>query len=776
LASPGGGPRAASRPDAKRRQAAALQTYSALEYDFVVKPGTDPSHIHLAFEGADRVRVADGDLILTTPAGDVRLKRPYAYQTINGRRVQVACDYRLRSPLTAHHSPSVAVRLAKYDASRPLVVDPTLEYSTYLGGSFDDGAFGIRADASGAVYLSGFTGSDNFPTTPGSFQPTKPENWNAFVTKIGSTGSSLVYSTYLGGSQADSGMNGDIAVDSSGHAYVTGNTSSTDFPVTVGAYQTYWSNPGMIAFVTKLSADGSSLVFSTFLGSGGDDQIPGITADSSGAVYAGGWTNSTGFPTTPGAFQTVKAYGDDAFFVKLNANGTDAVYSTFVGGNAYERTYGGAIDGAGGAYLTGYTGSTDFPVTPGAFQTTFGGLGPLAYGDAFVTKFQFMEEETALAAGSAAGRPGETVALTAALTVGGNGLAAKKVFFSVEGTAAGIGVTDDNGQATFAFRIPDTLGDGDRTIEALFPGADGYHPSSATATLTVARACTSLYALDRTGTITEAITLRSYLKRLTDNAWVVGRAVDYEVEGSAVGSGVTDANGRADCPWVITDGTGSRTILAEFAGDAAYLPSSDSAALTCQSWSTKMATFDRTARITDRTELKCRLLRSDDVPLYNKTVSFYVDGSFIIARPTDVQGYAKYPYYTVPDGAGEGTRTILSEWPGNGGYAAISKTATLTVNRAIAYIWVLPKTIPQGAIANLYAYFRRLYDYQKQTSKTVDFKIDGTVVQTVITDGSGVGRYLYPTTEPPGVYTIRCEFYGDAIVEPGYGEANLTIY
>jgi hypothetical protein len=189
-----------------------------------------------------------------------------------------------------------------------------------------------------------------------------------------------------------------------------------------------------------------------------------------------------------------------------------------------------------------------------------------------------------------------------------------------------------------------------------------------------------------------------------------------------------------------------------------------------------MATFDRTARITDRTELKCRLLRSDNVPLYNKSVNFYVDGSFVIARPTNTQGYASYPYYDVPDGPGAGVRTILSEWPGNGGYAAISKTANLNVLRAIPYIWVLSKTVPQGAIANLYAYFRRLYDYQRQTGKTVDFKIDGTVVQTVVTDGSGVARYLYQTTEPVGVYTIRCEFAGDAWLDPGYGEATLTVY
>jgi hypothetical protein len=188
-----------------------------------------------------------------------------------------------------------------------------------------------------------------------------------------------------------------------------------------------------------------------------------------------------------------------------------------------------------------------------------------------------------------------------------------------------------------------------------------------------------------------------------------------------------------------------------------------------------MATFDRTARITDRAELKVRLLRSDNVPLYSKTVRFYVEGTHVIDRPTSTQGYASYPYYTVPDGAGAGVRTILSEWPGNGGYAAVSKTANLTALKALPYIWVLSKSVPQGGIANLCAYFRRLYDYQKQVGKTVDFRIDGTLVQTVVTDAGGVARYLYNTTEAPGVYTIRCEFAGDAWVDAGYGAGNLTV-
>ena len=299
-------------------------------------------------------------------------------------------------------------------------------------------------------------------------------------------------------------------------------------------------------------------------------------------------------------------------------------------------------------------------------------------------------------------------------------------------------------------------------------------------TMDVSRVPTSLYVLNREGTVTEPVTLRGYLKRTTDNAWLVGKTVTYSIDGTVVGSGVTDANGRADYVWIITSGPQTRTITGVFAGDDTYAYCTGNGTLTARVWATKMATFDRTARITDRTELKCRLLRSDNVPLYNKTINFYVDGSFVISRPTNVQGYASYPYYTVPDGPGAGVRTILSEWPGDGGYLPVSKAANLTVMKAIPYIWVLPKSVPQGSIANLYAYFRRLYDYQKQESKPVSFRIDGTWIADVTTGtGSegGVARCLYPTAGLGlGVHTIRCEFAGDPWVDAGYGEGNLTIY
>lgn len=289
---------------------------------------------------------------------------------------------------------------------------------------------------------------------------------------------------------------------------------------------------------------------------------------------------------------------------------------------------------------------------------------------------------------------------------------------------------------------------------------------------------TSLSVPDRTGTITGSVTLRGYLKRVSDSAWLNGRTVSFAIDGTGVGSGITGAAGspgRADLNWVIPSGPALRAISGTFGGSPTYESSADAGVLTCQTWATKMAGFDRTARITQQTELKCRLLTTTNVPLYGKPVDFFVDGSFVITRTTDTQGYAKYPYYTVPNGAGAGTRTILASWQGNGGYLASSKTATLTVQKAIPYIWVMPRTTAPGGIANLYAYFRRLYDYQQQDGKTVAFRVDGTVVQSVVTDAGGVARYAYPTVEAQGVYPLRCEFGGDAWVDTGYGETTLTI-
>jgi hypothetical protein len=259
-----------------------------------------------------------------------------------------------------------------------------LLYSTYLGGDTDEWAGDIAVDATGAAYTTGFTSSTNFPTTPGSFTPNWPGLTNAFISKLNPAGNSLTYSTYLGGSEGEQGE--AIAVDSAGAAYVSGATSSPNFPVTLGAFQTVcgggcYANGD--AFVVKLNAAGSALAYGTFLGGATSEGARSLAVDASGVGYISGYTRSTNFPTTPGAFQPTcsSCPGDnDAFVTQLNAAGSGLLYSTFLGGNSVEEGYAIAA-GSGAAYITGYTQSSNFPTSAGAFDPTPNGVW-----DAFVTR------------------------------------------------------------------------------------------------------------------------------------------------------------------------------------------------------------------------------------------------------------------------------------------------------------------------------------------------------------------------------------------------------
>jgi hypothetical protein len=369
-----------------------------LEYDFVVAPGADPKGIVLDFEGADKLEIdLQGELVLRTAGGDIRQHKPVIYQEIDGVRREIGGGYIRKG------AKRVGFEVAAYDSGRPLVVDPALSYSTYLGGNSFDFGQGIAVDAAGNAYVAGITYSPDFPTTPGAFQPTVIGHPHAFVTKLNPTGSGLVYSTYLGGSRFDLGQG--IAVDAAGNAYVTGYTSSTDYPTTAGAFQT--THGGVTdnwdVFLTKLNPTGSALVYSTYLGGSDNDQGNGIAVDGAGNAYVTGWTISLDFKTTLGAFQPIFGRGPDAFVTKFNPTGSALVYSTYLGGIKTDVGYGIAVDAEGNAYVTGQTGSSvnfysymecpngpqecalnTFPTTPGAFQTAPGGT--TSPEDAFVTK------------------------------------------------------------------------------------------------------------------------------------------------------------------------------------------------------------------------------------------------------------------------------------------------------------------------------------------------------------------------------------------------------
>ncbi len=346
-----------------------------LEYDFIVAPGTDPSRIALGFEGADKIDLdGQGDLLIHTPDGIVKQHRPIIYQEVDGVRKEVQGSY-------LPTGTQVRFRVAGYDARRPLVIDPILSlgYSTYLGGSGDDIATDIALDGSGNAYITGLTTSGNFPARQ-SVQPNYGGGEiDAFVAKLNPAGTNLIYATYLGGNDQDQALG--IAVDASGSAYVTGQTCSRNFP-TQDPIQPMMA--GLCdGFVTKLNAAGSALDYSTYLGGSQLDPSMGIAVDTAGNAYVAGWTQSANFPTR-NAMQPALAGIGDAFLTKFSPNGSELVFSTFLGGSNLDFARAVAVDAAGNAYLTGETRSTNFP-TVNPLQPVKG--AGASVGDAFVTKF-----------------------------------------------------------------------------------------------------------------------------------------------------------------------------------------------------------------------------------------------------------------------------------------------------------------------------------------------------------------------------------------------------
>jgi len=406
-----------------------------LEYDFVVAPGADPRSIQLAFDGADRLEIdAAGDLLLRAAREELRFRKPRIYQHAEHGRQEVPGRY------VVHCGRQISFDVGSYDSSQRLVIDPVLVYSMLGGGdsanaiavdslgnayvtgytSFYDepwnyftatvtklnaegslaiyttkfstgtsysgtNAQGIAVDGAGNAYVTGSTRSSTFPTR-NAIQPKLRGAEDAFVMKLDPSGL-MVYSTYIGGSGLDSGYG--IAVDSAGNAYVAGSTTSSDFP-TANALEATHAGSYDTAFVSKLNPAGSAFVYSTYLGASAQAEAYSIAVDPAGNAYMAGLTRSANFPTVNplqarlGGPNSVTGTGEDGFVAKLNAAGTALVYSTFLGGKAYDKVSGIAVDSDGNAYVTGCTYSDDFPLA-NALQRVFGGPGGNA-GDAFVAK------------------------------------------------------------------------------------------------------------------------------------------------------------------------------------------------------------------------------------------------------------------------------------------------------------------------------------------------------------------------------------------------------
>lgn len=340
-----------------------------LEYDLAVAPGADPSRIRVKFDGAESMQEqSNGDLVIRGAGAEILQRKPVIYQMIGSERRLVDGHYSLRG------RNRLAFEVARYDARKPLVIDPSVMVGTYLGGSASDQAFGIATNSTG-VYITGSTNSPNFPNN-NAFHPNFSGGaMDAFVTKLNQAGTTIVYSTYLGGTNTDTGQ--AIAVDSQGSAYVTGSTFSANFPLSVTVQSLYGGNGDV--FVTKVNPTGDGLTYSTYLGGFGQDRGTGIAIDGNLNAYITGSTTGS-FPTANAMQPTFGGGTSDGFVFALNAKGDTLMYSTYVGGAGNDFSNAIAASSSGNVYITGST-TGGFPVV-NAFQPGFGGGAT----DAFVTK------------------------------------------------------------------------------------------------------------------------------------------------------------------------------------------------------------------------------------------------------------------------------------------------------------------------------------------------------------------------------------------------------
>ena len=347
-----------------------------LEHDFLIAPGSSPSSIQVEWVGARHLGLSEhGDLLIYTRSQSepIEWTAPFVYQRVDGVKKRIDGHFKLLG------RNRVGIEVGHFDPRRELVIDPALVFSTYEGGSRADVSHGIATDSSNNVFVTGYTTSPDLPVTRGAYQTEYAGSsldfmsGDAFVAKYSPLGA-LIFLTYLGGSRYDIGLS--LATDSSGNVYVAGFTNSMNFPVTPGAFQRSFAGclcEGSIltlgdGFVAKLSSDGSTLLYSTYIGGSGDDGAFAIAVDNAGNAYITGTTLSQDFPVTPNAYQSRNAghggqelrpawgyipavSGGDVFVAKLNPTGSALIYSTFVGGVSDDFGTTIAIDAAGDAYV-----------------------------------------------------------------------------------------------------------------------------------------------------------------------------------------------------------------------------------------------------------------------------------------------------------------------------------------------------------------------------------------------------------------------------------------
>jgi hypothetical protein len=341
-------------------------TDKGLKYDFIVHPGGNPNDIRLRSEGANKLLInTSGDLIIQTNVGNIIDSNLFIYQNHGGMYNEINGKFEIMNYNKYKFNIS-----NNYLNEKDLIIDPGLIFSTYVGAKEYDWGTNLDVDANGNTYVIGSTQSSSFPTTTGVYDTSHNGNDDIFVFKLNHNGSKLLYSTFIGGKSLDDARN--IKIDSNNDTYVTGRTFSSDFPTTTGAYDTSFNKNSDI-FILKLNNKGSILKYSTFIGGNSVDHTISLKLDSSGNAYVTGSTYSNNFPTTINAYdKTYNGYGD-VCVLKLNSLGSKLLYSSFIGRNNSDIGIDMEFDLKGNIFVTGYTYSTNFPITSGAFDKSHNG-------------------------------------------------------------------------------------------------------------------------------------------------------------------------------------------------------------------------------------------------------------------------------------------------------------------------------------------------------------------------------------------------------------------
>jgi gliding motility-associated-like protein len=380
--------------------------YGSMKYEFIVAPGADPDQVRMTFDGADKLSVRNGDLVIGTSLGEAVEKKPYAYQLVNGLRKEVACLYKVKKQTVTYYFPD------DYDKALPLVIDPTVVFASFTGSSADNFGFTATYDDTGNFYAGGLVNGNGFPVSAGAFQLTFAGGsgltgtqypCDMGIIKLSPDGTNRIYGTYIGG--IDNETPHSMFVDQGGNLVIAGRTYSNNFPVTPGCYDNT-HNGGADIVVVKLNSTGTALLASTYMGGPGDDGVnfaapafslgqlkynygddarSEVIIDNLGDVYVAASTRTNGFPTTSNAIQNSLLGSQDAVIFKLDPNLTNLMWSTYMGGNSEDAAYVLALDPTQTfLYVAGGTQGNGFPYTAGTYLPSYQG-GPA---DGFIAKFQ----------------------------------------------------------------------------------------------------------------------------------------------------------------------------------------------------------------------------------------------------------------------------------------------------------------------------------------------------------------------------------------------------